>query len=369
VLVLASDLERPGPDPDPRLDAGVEVRRELRWYWREHGFPRPSARERLAIERHNAAVLRRALADHRPDAVSWWAMGGMSLSLIERVRAAGVPSVAAVCDDWFAYGREVDAWSRALARRRLLGAAVAAATGVPARVDLGGAIDVWVFLGRDLSTRAADAGVVDSREAVVARAGPDLDLFRPAPPRERWSWRLLNVGRVDERKGIDLAVEALAELPPEATLTAIGAGDDEHRARLLDLARASGVADRVDLRESGRTEIPAAMAASDAVLFPVRWREPWGLVPLEAMAVGRPVVATGRGGSGEYLRDGENSLLFDPDAGAAPLAAAVRRLAGDAALRERLVARGRATVEEIGEGEYEAAVVEALERVALRARE
>ena len=52
-------------------------------------------------------------------------------------------------------------------------------------------------------------------------------------------------------------------------------------------------------------------------MFPVRWNEPWGLVPIEAMARGRPVVATGRGGSGEYLRDGENCMLFDADDDAA----------------------------------------------------
>ena len=72
----------------------------------------------------------------------------------------------------------------------------------------------------------------------------------------------------------------------------------------------------------------------DALLFPVRWDEPWGLVPLEAMASGCPVIATGRGGSGEYLRDGENCLLVpaeDPACargGGAPLAADPRSATG-----------------------------------------
>jgi glycosyltransferase involved in cell wall biosynthesis len=60
------------------------------------------------------------------------------------------------------------------------------------------------------------------------------------------------------------------------------------------------------------------------------------------MARGRPVVATGRGGSGEYLRDGENALLFEAGDPAA-LAAAVRRLAGDPALRRRLREAGLET--------------------------
>jgi len=62
-------------------------------------------------------------------------------------------------------------------------------------------------------------------------------------------------------------------------------------------------------------------------------------VPLEAMARGRPAVATGRGGSAEYLRDGENCVLFgagDPEA----LAAAVRQLGADPGLRARLRAGG-----------------------------
>ena len=69
------------------------------------------------------------------------------------------------------------------------------------------------------------------------------------------------------------------------------------------------------------------------------WEEPWGLVPLEAMALGRPVTASGRGGSSEYLRDGENCLLHVPG-DPVSLAETVRRLAGDEALRERLLTGG-----------------------------
>jgi len=85
------------------------------------------------------------------------------------------------------------------------------------------------------------------------------------------------------------------------------------------------------------------------------WEEPWGLVPLEAMARGRPVVATGRGGSREYLRDGENCLLFA--AGSAPsLAAALRRLAEDPGLRARLRDGGLATAPRHTEPVFNAAV-------------
>ena len=90
-------------------------------------------------------------------------------------------------------------------------------------------------------------------------------------------------------------------------------------------------------------ELQRLYARAAVVVCPSR-REGFGVACLEAMAHGRPVVATGRGGSGEYLRDGENALLFeagDPDA----LAAAVDRLADDRDLRQRLLAGGLATAE------------------------
>src|SRR5581483_5286466 len=105
-------------------------------------------------------------------------------------------------------------------------------------------------------------------------------------------------------------------------------------------------------------------ARADALLFPVRWDEPWGLVPLEAMAVGTPVIASGRGGSGEYLEDGANCLIFDPDGGAEALAARVMELAGDEELRARLRAGGEATSAEIPSDGFIAAAERTLSRAA-----
>ena len=78
------------------------------------------------------------------------------------------------------------------------------------------------------------------------------------------------------------------------------------------------------------------------MLFPSVWDEPWGLVPLEAMAVGRPVVASGVGGTREYLEDGVNALTVPP-ADPEAIVSAVRRLATDPALREQLRRGGAET--------------------------
>jgi glycogen synthase len=325
VRVLTSDHRADSVAAEP------DVSRELRLYWREHDFPRMSIAERLRIERANAETLAEHHSRFRPDVVNWWAMGGMSMSLLERVRATGTPAVGVVCDDWLLYGPRVDGWARAF-DRPVIGPLATAITGIPSRPS---PVDAarWLFLSETLRRRAAAAGAAPADAEVVNR-GPDADLFSPAE-RADWRWRLLYVGRIDPRKGIDTAVEALAGLDDGAILTVDGAGDDRHRGELERLAERLGVGERVRFELSAREDVPAAYVGSDVVVFPVRWDEPWGLVPLEAMAVGRPVVATGAGGSGEYLRDGENCLLFGPG-DAAGLRAAVGRLAADPALRERL---------------------------------
>ena len=115
---------------------------------------------------------------------------------------------------------------------------------------------------------------------------------------------------------------------------------------------------RVEFGEVTRAQVPGAFAAADAVLFPVLWEEPWGLIPLEAMACGRPVVASGRGGSAEYLRDGENCLIAEPEPEA--MAAALRRLAGDPRLREQLREGGLRTAARFTEAAFNQAIEAAL---------
>ena len=277
----------------------------FRWYWRDGNFFTPSWKERRAIERHNADAMGVLLAAG-VDAVCWWGMGGMSLGLVEQVRRAGVPAVGVVGDGWMVYGPKVD------------------------RPVALGPCAHWLFISRAVKARAEQEGYVfPSWE--IAHPGVDPAKFPPAPERE-WAGRLAYVGRVSPEKGVDTA-RAAADL--------LG----------LELA----------ISDSG--DPYAAYAAADAILFPAEWPEPWGLVPLEAMSVGRPVVATGTGGSGEYLEAGVNCLLFPPG-DAEALAGRIRELAADAGLRSRLREGGFATAARYTEAGFEAAVAGALARVA-----
>lgn len=349
------------PDPSDRaVPAGTapEVHRELRWYWRDHSFPPIGARATAALERANAAVLRRHLEGFGPDVVAWWAMGGMSLSLLAQVRRAGVPAVGVVGDDWMVYGPGVDRWTRRWRRWGRPAASLAErAVGVPARLDLDHGTH-WMFISEHLRAGAREAGL-RLPGAVIAHPGIDPQRFARQDPRP-WGWRLLYCGRLDPRKGIATAVQALAILPPRATLTIDGDGDRAHAAQLASLAARLGVADRVRFQRSEPAEVPAAYARADAVVFPVRWREPWGLVPLEAMAVGRPVIASRAGGGvAEYLEEGRNCLQFEPG-DAAGLAQAVGRLAGEHRLREALRDGARTTAARFVDSTFHEAVEQEL---------
>jgi glycosyltransferase involved in cell wall biosynthesis len=271
-------------------------------------------------------------------------MGGMSLSLPSLVR---VPSAAFVLDDWLDYAPKEDQWRRMFTKR----------------FDVS-SIDRWVFISEYTRERARSQGY-EFASSEVNPAGVGDEFLVDAPPRP-WSWRLLYVGRIDERKGIDTAIRALEHLPAGTTLEVIGSGDEEAERRLRALVAELGLGEHVRFAGMApREELPARYAAADVALFPVRWREPWGVVPLEAMGVGRPVVATGRGGSGEYLRDGENALLFDAE-DPQELARQVTRLAEDEALRERLRAGGLETARAHTAAGHDARVTAILEALPLR---
>jgi glycosyltransferase involved in cell wall biosynthesis len=327
-----------------RAEQDGDVHRTLRWYWdlARYEFPRLSRLERLALERHNAAELGRHLDEFRPDVVTWWSMGCMSMSLIEQVRRAGIPAVFVVHDDWLIYGWERDQWIRMWSgrRRAIAGRLAERLSGIPARVDVAHAGGM-VFNSRYTLERARAAGVSAARMTVV-HPGIDERFLQPTPT-EPWRWRMMYAGRIDRQKGIDTAVAALAQLPREATLTVWGSGDQRYTDELLALAERLGVT--AQLRIEGFVEhdgLVAAYAGADVVVFPVRWNEPFGLVPLEAMGLDRPVVSTARGGTAEFLEHGVNALVFDAE-DPAGLAAAVTLLAERDELRDRLRAGGRRT--------------------------
>jgi hypothetical protein len=165
-------------------------------------------------------------------------------------------------------------------------------------------------------------------------AAPPVDRATLATPAD--ATVLLTLSRLHEKKGLDVLLAALAQLPG---CIAWIAGDGPLEAPLAALAAELGVADRA-LFLGWRSDRGALLAAADICVLPSRW-EPFGTVMLEAWAAGTPLVAAASQGPSALIEDGGNGLLAPVD-DAEALAAAIRRLIGDPVLRAHLIDRGRA---------------------------
>ncbi|MGI3780605.1 MAG: glycosyltransferase, partial [Janthinobacterium lividum] len=191
---------------------------------------------------------------------------------------------------------------------------------------------------------------VDLERVDVVPCGVDVRHFTPAaaplddPPRQE-PYRIVSVGRLVPRKGYATIVEALVDLPGVELVVAGGrtsSGSVEaEQVRLETLAAELGVADRVHfIGQVGHFLMPALLCSADLVVCSP-WYEPFGLVPLEAMACGIPVVASAVGGMLDSVADGETGRLVPPQDPAA-LAAAVADLLSHPARRRTY---GRAGVQ------------------------
>lgn len=194
---------------------------------------------------------------------------------------------------------------------------------------------------------------IDTGKVSIAPCGVDVGLFSadgpPAP--KPTTHRVLSVGRLVPRKGVDLVIRALPQLAAagfdDVELLIVGGGaepgllhaDPEVR-RLLDLGRELGVAGKVTLRgQVPRSDMPGLFRSADAVVC-TPWYEPFGIVPLEAMACGVPVVAAAVGGLQDTVLDHGTGLHVpprDPEA----IAGALAVLLGNPGLRAEMGSAGQ----------------------------
>ena len=250
-----------------------------------------------------AAALRRTWAQRPPDLVHahFWMSGLASVAA-----AGGVP----VVQTFHALGS---------VKKRHQGAAD---TSPPQRIELERSlcrtVAHVVATCSDEVFELRRLGLPSDRVSVVP-CGVDTSVFTPRGPVAPRSGRprLLVLGRIVERKGHDDAVRALTAVP-DAELVVVGGPPtealdaDPQVRRLRALASSIGVADRLVFTGSiARADVPAWVRSADVVLA-VPWYEPFGITPLEAMACGRPVVATAVGGLVDTVADGVTGDLVPP---------------------------------------------------------
>jgi len=138
----------------------------------------------------------------------------------------------------------------------------------------------------------------------VVRNGVDVEHFAPVLRVHSEPFTFVTACRLEPGKQVDVAIQALARVPRARLIVA---GDGSQRGKLVRMARAWRVADRVEFRGFLPDPRPA-IAEADAALSASR-HESFGLSVLEAMAMGKPVVAFAVGGIRELVQHGKTGLL------------------------------------------------------------
>ncbi len=169
----------------------------------------------------------------------------------------------------------------------------------------------------------------------VLGGGVDLDLFYPLPSIPKVKNRLVFFGRFVTEKGLWTLLDAFSLQKSAAELELVGEGP--LRGEIETFLSTSPLRGRVKLTDYVAPErLRDILVCSGLAVVPSTWQEPLGLVVLEAMACGLPVVASSVGGIPEMISDGVNGLLVPPGDSLA-LAAAIDSAAGDPLLYGRLL--------------------------------
>jgi glycosyltransferase involved in cell wall biosynthesis len=280
-----------------------------------------------------AAALHRAWNDDPPDVVHshFWMSGKASIAA---ARVLGIP----VVHTFHALGIE---------KRRQQGAKD---TSPSTRLDEERAI--VAAADRVVATSSSEIFELmrmgaDPRQLKIVPCGVDVDVFTPYGVVEKRTTnrqRVVTLSRLVPRKGIGDVIEAVALLD-DVELVIAGGGEkpelasDPEAQRLLALARKLGIDGRVEFRgRLERWEIPELLRSADIVAC-TPWYEPFGIVPLEAMACGKPVVVSAVGGLIDTVVDRITGMHVRPKS-PPDIAEALGDLLADAKRRSVLGAMG-----------------------------
>jgi len=194
-------------------------------------------------------------------------------------------------------------------------------------------VDGWIAPTSQMLARLAP--LRPKRSALIPN-WVDLNKFRFAPHAIHQPANIGLLGQISPHKGHEDAIEALRQLGPRYRLIIAGKGEESYVKQLQELSRG------LPVEFSGFAEFKEFFEKVDILLVP-SWEEPFGIVILESMATGIPVISTSAGGPLDIIHSGVNGLLVPPRNPPA-LAAAVRSLS-DLQLRADIAERARKHVE------------------------
>ena len=342
----------------PFLDTGLCVFGSLPCLFRSQPlrFVYRAIVSRLARRRY-----RKAVAAFRPERVLLFNPLGVVApvlhDLADLAHQAGADVHAYVSDDWLADWPAANPWLRGLARLRgagnpvlrLLGKITAATlawvSGAPSDLPR---IDRFFYCSEYVRRLSLPQAWGAAGQEVVPWGLAAAEKL-PAPAPDHFDGdaplTLLFAGQIQERKGLDVLLRAVAGCRAAHHLVIFGDDTTEHAQSCKRLVVELDLTQRVHfLGKQTHAETLAQLGRLGHILVvPSVWDEPFSVALLEGMALGLPVVASATGGTPEAVRDGDTGFLFERGR-ADELTAILDRLEGDRELCQRVGARARRLV-------------------------
>lgn len=248
-------------------------------------------------EYYNYKTVINAIKTIKPDLVYFWSLRGIGLGVIEAATKQNIPKVFEIGDFWM-YGymqegsrlkQKVKSFLPFLNHKS---------------ISITPTICVSEWVAQEMKN------VYKSDKTYVY---PNATLVPRKKPSNNKNIRFIFAGRIDEEKGLDLAIEALnkfATLHPTCSFSFDIYGNGEERYIDKCKALSEPIASMVNFKGKVQSKEEIYSNAS-ILLMPTRMREPFGLVLIEAMAHGCAVIATNAYGPAEIIDHGENGLLFE----------------------------------------------------------
>lgn len=171
--------------------------------------------------------------------------------------------------------------------------------------------DEIVAISHYVKTSCAQAFNISESRITVIYNGVDCLKFTPKnrPYRADDVLKLIYVGRVFKKKGLDLLVKAVALLPSDTNISVTVVGTGPELSNLQLLSKELGIEDKISFLGL-RMDIPNLLKEADFFVHPAVWNEGFGITLIESLATGLPCIAFNRGAIPEIIEDGKNGYLL-----------------------------------------------------------
>lgn len=260
--------------------------------------------DKLDVEKHNYLSTLKAIDEVKPDIAYIWSMQAVSLSPVWAVQKRRLRRIFEIGDLWA--GIYIDEhWKTKL---KAIIKSILPFT-LSYKTDISPIIAVSDWIGMEMKEKYG------SKRVYVVPNGikPPKKIKQN---RNTEITKYIFTGRIDPQKGIHTAIEAFGKLVKEDKISNFyfdiyGDGDNEYLKSCICLAEKNSISEFVNFK--GRIEgVSDIYYNYDIMLMPTMMREPFGMVTVEAMAAGLPVIATNKYGPAEIIDDGIDGLLFEP---------------------------------------------------------